>query len=48
VQVLLSWFWSWLLNARDVRLIIGEASLELETPRPPDFVPTRPDDEIDP
>ncbi|TVR54004.1 MAG: NAD(P)/FAD-dependent oxidoreductase [Gemmatimonadales bacterium] len=40
LQVLLSWFWSWLLNARDVRLITGEASLELETPRPPDFVPT--------
>jgi len=39
VQVLLSWFWSWLLNARDVRLITGEATLELESPRPPDFVP---------
>ncbi len=41
VQVLLSWFWSWLLNARDVRLITGEASLEIERPRPPDFVPQR-------
>lgn len=41
VQVLLSWLWSWILNARDVRLITGEASLEIERPRPPDFVPDR-------
>lgn len=38
IQVLLSWFWSWVLNARDVRLIIGPASLDIERPRPPDFV----------
>jgi NADH dehydrogenase len=40
VQVLLSWFWNWLLNARDARLITGRARLEIELPRPADFVPT--------
>ncbi len=39
VQVLLGWLWSWFVNARDVRLITGDATLELESPRPPDFVP---------
>ena len=38
--VLLSWFWGWLLNARDARLITGHARLHLQVPRPPDFVPT--------
>lgn len=38
LQVLLSWFWSWLLNARDARLITGEASLDIQTPRPREFV----------
>jgi NADH:ubiquinone reductase (H+-translocating) len=38
VQVLLSWFWNWLLNARDARLITGEARLEIEVPRPADFI----------
>ena len=37
--VLLSWFWGWLLNARDARLITGEAHLDIQVPRPPDFVP---------
>jgi NADH dehydrogenase len=41
VQVLLSWFWNWLLNARDARLITGDAQLELETVRPTEFVPDR-------
>ena len=36
--VLLSWFWNWLLNARDARLITGEAELVIHTPRPRDFV----------
>ncbi len=44
VLVLLSWFWSWLLNARDVRLITGRATLDLESPRPPDFVPLPPEE----
>jgi len=38
VQVLLSWFWNWLFNSRDARLITGEARLDIHTPRPPDFV----------
>jgi NADH dehydrogenase len=37
--VLLSWFWGWLLNARDARLITGDARLDIQVPRPPDFVP---------
>ena len=40
VQVLLSWFWNWLLNARDARLITGGGQLDLEIPRPADFVAT--------
>lgn len=47
VQVLLNWFWNWLLDARDARLITGPASLEVResragdtmadgTPRPPE------------
>jgi NADH:ubiquinone reductase (H+-translocating) len=39
VQVLLSWFWNWMLNARDARLITGDARLEIEIPRPAGFVP---------
>lgn len=38
VQVLLSWFWNWLLNARDARLITGDAQMNIHTPRPPEFV----------
>ena len=38
-RVLLSWFWGWLLNARDARLITGDARLDIQVPRPPDFVP---------
>jgi NADH dehydrogenase len=30
VQVLLSWFWNWLFNARDARLITGDARLDIE------------------
>jgi NADH:ubiquinone reductase (H+-translocating) len=40
LQVLFSWFWNWLLNARDARLITGEARLRLHQARPPEFVPT--------
>jgi NADH dehydrogenase len=40
VQVLMSWFWNWLLNARDARLITGRAWLDVELPRPADFVAT--------
>jgi NADH:ubiquinone reductase (H+-translocating) len=37
--VLMSWFWGWLLNVRDARLITGDAHLHISAPRPPDFVP---------
>jgi NADH dehydrogenase len=37
-RVLLSWFWGWLLNARDARLITGDARLDIEIPRSPDFI----------
>ena len=39
VQVLISWFWNWLLNARDARLITGDARLDIRTPRSDEFVP---------
>ena len=37
-QVLFAWFWNWLLNARDARLIIGEAHLDIRAPRSKEFV----------
>ena len=39
LQVLFSWFWNWLLNARDARLITGEARLDIHVARPPEFIP---------
>lgn len=39
LQVLFSWFWNWLLNARDARLITGDARLDIRLARPPEFVP---------
>ncbi len=39
VLVLLSWLWGWLLNARDARLIMGDAQLDVQVVRPPEFVP---------
>jgi NADH dehydrogenase len=38
VQVLISWFWNWLLNARDARLITGDARLQIHVVRSGDFV----------
>ena len=38
LKVLASWFWSWLLNARDARLITGRAAQGSQIPLPPDFV----------
>jgi NADH dehydrogenase len=38
LKVLTSWFWSWLLNARDARLITGDAELEIRIPRSTEFV----------
>ncbi len=40
VFVMLSLFWNWLLNARDARLITGEAELDIERVGPASFVPT--------
>ena len=42
LQVLFSWFWNWLLNARDARLITGDAQLNLRVVRPDDYVPSDP------
>ncbi|HET9266388.1 MAG TPA: NAD(P)/FAD-dependent oxidoreductase [Vicinamibacterales bacterium] len=33
MQVLFAWFWNWLLNARDARLITGDARIDVRTPR---------------
>ena len=44
VQVLLSWFWNWLLNARDARLITGDARLDVRVVRREEFVPNDPED----
>ncbi len=41
LQVLLSWFWNWLLNARDARLITGDAQLDIQIPRSGEFIPDR-------
>jgi NADH dehydrogenase len=38
LQVLFSWFWNWLLNARDARLITGDARLQIQEVRPAEFV----------
>ena len=38
MQVLFSWFWNWLLNARDARLITGDARLEIARVRGSEFV----------
>ena len=42
LQVLFSWFWNWLLNARDARLITGDAQLSLRVVRPDDYVASDP------
>ena len=36
-----SWFWNWLLNARDARLITGDAQLDIHVP-PRDRLRARP------
>jgi NADH:ubiquinone reductase (H+-translocating) len=42
VQVLMSWFWNWMLNARDARLITGSARMALQVPRQNGFVADAP------
>ena len=39
LQVLLAWWWNWLLNVRDARLISGDSRLHIRIPRPPEFIP---------
>jgi NADH:ubiquinone reductase (H+-translocating) len=38
LQVMLAWFWNWLLNARDSRLIHGDAPLNVQRARSEDFI----------
>lgn len=38
VMVLLSWMWNWFVNARDARLITGEARLDISIPASPEFI----------
>jgi NADH dehydrogenase len=42
VAVFLSWFWNWLLNARDARLITGDAQLGPANARFPELQEQRP------
>ena len=37
--VLMNWFWNWLLNSRDARLITGDSHIDIELPRSANFVP---------
>jgi NADH:ubiquinone reductase (H+-translocating) len=41
-RVLLSWFWGWVLNVRDARLITGNVHLDSMASPPPGFVPDTP------
>jgi NADH dehydrogenase len=41
LAVMASLFWNWLLNARDARLITGDARLDIHTPRPGEVVLAR-------
>jgi NADH:ubiquinone reductase (H+-translocating) len=42
LQVLLSWFWNWLLNVRDARIITGNAGLDIHVPRSVGFIRSEP------
>jgi NADH dehydrogenase len=39
LQVLAHWFWTWLINTRDARLITGDAHLDIRVPGTAEFVP---------
>lgn len=41
LQVMFSWFWTWLINARDARLITGDAKIRVEAPRTQHFAGRR-------
>ena len=38
LQVMAAWFWNWVLNARDARLITGDARLDIRIPRTDEFI----------
>jgi NADH dehydrogenase len=38
IAVFASWVWNWFLNARDARLITGDARLDIQTPRPGEVI----------
>jgi len=38
IGVVASWFWNWLLSARDARLITGDARLNLKEIRPGEVI----------
>ena len=40
LRVLAGWFWGWLVNSRDARLIVGESRLRVKDARGPGFTPT--------
>ncbi|HSI37150.1 MAG: NAD(P)/FAD-dependent oxidoreductase [Phycisphaerae bacterium] len=41
LAVAASWFWNWMVNARDARLITGDAKLDIKTPRPGEMILAR-------
>jgi NADH dehydrogenase len=36
--VMVSWFWNWMLNSRDARLITGDSQIDIDLPRSANFV----------
>ncbi|HJR57816.1 MAG TPA: NAD(P)/FAD-dependent oxidoreductase [Vicinamibacterales bacterium] len=48
LQVLFSWFWNWLLNARDARLITGDAQLDIQVVRSAELAAEEVDRKINP
>jgi NADH dehydrogenase len=38
VLVLVNWFWNWVLDSRDARLITGDTQIEIQLPRSANFV----------
>jgi hypothetical protein len=41
VQVLISWLWNWMLNARDARLITGDTQLSVDITASAEFAGSR-------
>jgi NADH dehydrogenase len=42
LKTMAAWFWSWIVNARDARLITGDAQLDVQAPRAADFKTNEP------